>query len=99
MSIFGDKELEKLTQNIKGFGKNSIEQFSNENWDTSLHVHFNNVKIFRQHILAPTYIMVLLDEEEVEGVPSTILWATCIILTWVLRKFPIFGKVGNRLFA
>ena len=41
-SIFGDNELEKLTQKIKGFGENYMEHFDSENWDTSLHVHFHN---------------------------------------------------------
>ena len=59
-SIFGDNELEKLTQKIKGFGENAIDHFGSENWDTSLHACFHNVKNLRQHFLAPTHIMVLL---------------------------------------
>ena len=34
-SSFGDKELDKLAQKIKGFTKGVIEHFGSENWDAS----------------------------------------------------------------
>ena len=44
--------------------------------------------------------MVLLGEDKVEGVPLTVvLWVTCVIQTWVSRKFPRSGNLQHRLVA
>ena len=34
-SSFGDKELDKLAQKIKGFTEGVIEHFGSENWDAA----------------------------------------------------------------